>query len=379
MFILDSLLVGGIRFVLEKVVAAAEAEMQDDAALREQLLEAQMRLELGEISDGGVRRDRTRHPRAHPRDQGRRSTGALTMSPQPTRSPASTSKPTDEDHDADSSAFQFFFGGKGGVGKTTCAAGLRRGAARSGRACWSCRPIPRTRWATRWTPALVAPDDVSADSASPRRRACTPSSSTPRAPSRDGCATIAARSATSRPRHLARPGGRRRAAAAADAGHRRADRPARDRSARQRLQPLRPASSSTPRRPATRCGSSLLRQRSAPSLRVLDALQADHRVIRERFARVSRPDRPIDSSLSWKITHGSPQICFAISSACVVHWVTVPEALAIEETIDAERALRASGISVSELVLNRITPPGPPCPLCDRRRRSESRRSCSGP
>ena len=51
MFILDSLLVGGIRFVLEKVVAAAEAEMQDDSALREQLLEAQMRLELGEISD----------------------------------------------------------------------------------------------------------------------------------------------------------------------------------------------------------------------------------------------------------------------------------------------------------------------------------------
>lgn len=51
MFILDSLLIGSIRFVLGKVVAAAEAEMQDDTALREQLLEAQMRLELGEISD----------------------------------------------------------------------------------------------------------------------------------------------------------------------------------------------------------------------------------------------------------------------------------------------------------------------------------------
>jgi hypothetical protein len=46
---LDSLLIGGIRFVLEKVVAAAEAEAQDDSALREQLLEAQMRLELGEM------------------------------------------------------------------------------------------------------------------------------------------------------------------------------------------------------------------------------------------------------------------------------------------------------------------------------------------
>ena len=51
MFILDTLLIGSLRFVLDKVVSAAEAEMQDDTALREQLLEAQMRLELGEISD----------------------------------------------------------------------------------------------------------------------------------------------------------------------------------------------------------------------------------------------------------------------------------------------------------------------------------------
>ncbi|HEY7290435.1 MAG TPA: gas vesicle protein GvpG [Vicinamibacterales bacterium] len=50
MFILDTLLVGSLRFVLDKVVAAAEAEMNDDGALREQLLEAQMRLELGELS-----------------------------------------------------------------------------------------------------------------------------------------------------------------------------------------------------------------------------------------------------------------------------------------------------------------------------------------
>src|SRR5262245_5128647 len=51
MFILDSLLIGSLRFVLDKIVAAAEAEAQDDTTLREQLLEAQMRLELGEISD----------------------------------------------------------------------------------------------------------------------------------------------------------------------------------------------------------------------------------------------------------------------------------------------------------------------------------------
>jgi gas vesicle protein GvpG len=51
MFILDSLLIGSLRFVLDNVIAAAEAEAQDDSPLRDQLLEAQMRLELGEITD----------------------------------------------------------------------------------------------------------------------------------------------------------------------------------------------------------------------------------------------------------------------------------------------------------------------------------------
>ena len=51
MFILDSLLIGGIRFVLDKVAAAVDTELNDDTALREQLLAAQMRVELGEMSD----------------------------------------------------------------------------------------------------------------------------------------------------------------------------------------------------------------------------------------------------------------------------------------------------------------------------------------
>jgi hypothetical protein len=51
MFILDSLLIGSLRFVLDKVVQAAEAELQDDSALRDRLLEAEMRRELGEITE----------------------------------------------------------------------------------------------------------------------------------------------------------------------------------------------------------------------------------------------------------------------------------------------------------------------------------------
>ena len=79
MFILDSLLIGSLRFVLDKVVAAAEAEMNDDTALRDQLLEAQMRLELGEISEDEfavIERDVLAAIREIKRPQ----QGALTMS-----------------------------------------------------------------------------------------------------------------------------------------------------------------------------------------------------------------------------------------------------------------------------------------------------------
>ena len=51
MFILDSLMIAGLRWTLETTLAAAEAEMNDDSVLREQLLEAEMRREMGEISD----------------------------------------------------------------------------------------------------------------------------------------------------------------------------------------------------------------------------------------------------------------------------------------------------------------------------------------
>lgn len=50
MLILDRMLIGGIKFVLGKVAAAVDAEMNDDARLREELLAAQMRFELGEIT-----------------------------------------------------------------------------------------------------------------------------------------------------------------------------------------------------------------------------------------------------------------------------------------------------------------------------------------
>ena len=50
MLIIDSLIISGVRFVLDKVAAAVETELNDDSVLRDRLLDAQMRVELGEMS-----------------------------------------------------------------------------------------------------------------------------------------------------------------------------------------------------------------------------------------------------------------------------------------------------------------------------------------
>ena len=49
--IVDDLLLGAFRFVLKRLADAVDTELNDDRVYREELLAAQMRLELGEISD----------------------------------------------------------------------------------------------------------------------------------------------------------------------------------------------------------------------------------------------------------------------------------------------------------------------------------------
>ena len=79
MLIIDSLIVSGVRFVLDKIAAAVDTELNDDTALREQLLEAQMRLELGEISDEEFA-DLERDILARIREIKGQQQGAITMS-----------------------------------------------------------------------------------------------------------------------------------------------------------------------------------------------------------------------------------------------------------------------------------------------------------
>jgi hypothetical protein len=49
--LVDRLLIGGLSWVLDKVAVAASRELEDDGSLRELLLEAQLRAELGEIDE----------------------------------------------------------------------------------------------------------------------------------------------------------------------------------------------------------------------------------------------------------------------------------------------------------------------------------------
>lgn len=54
MFIFDRLLVGGLRFVFDKLAQVADQELNDTDSLRERLLSAQMQHELGELDEEGL-------------------------------------------------------------------------------------------------------------------------------------------------------------------------------------------------------------------------------------------------------------------------------------------------------------------------------------
>ena len=106
---------------------------------------------------------------------------------------------------------------------------------------------------------------------------------------------------------------------------------------------------------------------------LLDALQEEHRVIRERFARIGRAeasDRLID-----EIARQARDVAARLrrNDLTRFHWVTLPEPLSIAETKDALEALANRRISVPELIVNRVLTDEGPCPICDRRRAEQRR------
>jgi hypothetical protein len=51
MFLIDDLLIGGLGFVFDKIATLVDEQMNDESGLHRTLMEAQMQLELGEISE----------------------------------------------------------------------------------------------------------------------------------------------------------------------------------------------------------------------------------------------------------------------------------------------------------------------------------------
>lgn len=106
--------------------------------------------------------------------------------------------------------------------------------------------------------------------------------------------------------------------------------------------------------------------------RVFDSLQEQHRVIRQQLARIGRPeaaDRLI-AVLAEQALEMSRRL--RDSQQTSFHWVTLAEELSLAEAEDAMATFDHSGIQVDEVVVNRLLPPGTPCPVCDRRRARES-------
>jgi arsenite/tail-anchored protein-transporting ATPase len=107
---------------------------------------------------------------------------------------------------------------------------------------------------------------------------------------------------------------------------------------------------------------------------VLDDMYAKHRFLADSLGRGYRAgaaDRLIE-----ELAGDGRRLAATLrdGARCRFTWLLLPERLSLEEARDGVAALAATGIAVHELVMNRLTPPPPaPCALCDGRRREESR------
>jgi arsenite/tail-anchored protein-transporting ATPase len=103
----------------------------------------------------------------------------------------------------------------------------------------------------------------------------------------------------------------------------------------------------------------------------LEALQREHRLIREQLARVGRPeaaDRLIALLAGQALETGA---LLKDPQRTTFRWVLLPELLSVAESDDGLLALDRAGIRVSDVIVNRVLPGGPPCRICDPRRKAE--------
>ena len=106
---------------------------------------------------------------------------------------------------------------------------------------------------------------------------------------------------------------------------------------------------------------------------VFDGMRAKHRFLAESLGGVYRPNA--GDELVEEIDREGCKLTEMLqnpkeSRFC---WVLLPEMVALEETKDGVAALAANGIAVSEIIVNRVRPPSSgPCPVCGPRVRAEA-------
>ena len=104
---------------------------------------------------------------------------------------------------------------------------------------------------------------------------------------------------------------------------------------------------------------------------VLDALHEEHRLIRNQLARVGRQEAA-DRLIELLARQASDTAALLRDPRrTFFSWVTLPEEMSLAEAEDGIATLERSGIHVSSVVVNRVIPDGPACPICDRRRLGE--------
>ena len=105
---------------------------------------------------------------------------------------------------------------------------------------------------------------------------------------------------------------------------------------------------------------------------VLDDMYARHRFVAERFGGGHRPDAS-DAVISELEAEGRAlSELLRDPTRCAFTWVLLPEPLALEEAADGVGTLERRGLSVGELIVNRVTTPPPGrCAICVDRRQAE--------
>jgi arsenite-transporting ATPase len=110
----------------------------------------------------------------------------------------------------------------------------------------------------------------------------------------------------------------------------------------------------------------------------LDSMQERHRAVAEHLAGSWHPDRSDDALTALEAEGRQIEELLRDPARAAFHWLLLPEALSVAETRDGIAALESAGLAVAELVVNRLLPPPPPptpgapaCPLCAARLRAE--------